>query len=103
LEIDGFRSTLTADRFRKDKRRVKEILFVDETLLQIDGQNYWLGIAYEPNLDICLMMHHLSRERTVFSYVINSSSNLGIGLVVRNPFAQMMLLYGTIQLADGSD
>jgi putative transposase len=53
-----------ADRFRTDKRRVKEI-FVDETLLQIDGYDYWLWIAYEPNLDICLMMH-LSRERTIF-------------------------------------
>jgi hypothetical protein len=44
LEIDGFRkkySSLT-DRFEIDDRHaVKEIL-VDETLLQIDGQNYWL-------------------------------------------------------------
>ena len=53
-----------ADRFRTDKCLVKEI-FVDETLLQIDGQNYWLWIAYEPNLNVCLMMH-LSRERTIF-------------------------------------
>jgi transposase-like protein len=54
-----------ADRFRTDKQRVKEI-FVDETLFQIDeGQNYWLWIAYEPNLNVCLMMH-LSRERTIF-------------------------------------
>jgi len=52
-----------ADRFGTDRRLVKEI-FVDETLLQIDGQNYWLWIAYEPNLDVCLM--HLSRERTIF-------------------------------------
>jgi putative transposase len=34
-------------------------------LIQIDGQKYWLGIAYEPNLNVCLMMH-LSRERTIF-------------------------------------
>jgi transposase-like protein len=26
-----------ADRFRTDRRSVREILFVDETLLQIDG------------------------------------------------------------------
>jgi hypothetical protein len=92
-----------ADRFRTDKKcRIKEI-FVDETLLQIDGQNYWLWMAYEPNLDVCLMMHHLSRERTIFSYVINSSSNLGIELVVGNPFTQTVL-YGTIQPAeDGLD
>ncbi|MDQ3903601.1 MAG: hypothetical protein M3247_08180 [Thermoproteota archaeon] len=36
-----------ADRFRKDRPRVKQI-FVDETLLKIDGQNYWLWVAYEP-------------------------------------------------------
>ena len=39
--------------------------FVDETLLKIDGQDYWLWLAYEPNLNTCLMMH-LSRERTIF-------------------------------------
>lgn len=38
-----------ADRFETDRRLVKEI-FVDETLLQVDGQNYWLWVAYEPNL-----------------------------------------------------
>lgn len=53
-----------ADRFRTDRRAVREI-FVDETLLQIDGNDYWLWIAYEPSLDACLMMH-LSRERTLF-------------------------------------
>jgi putative transposase len=47
-----------------NKLAVKKI-FVDETLLQIDGQNYWLWIAYEPNLNSCLLMH-LSRERTIF-------------------------------------
>jgi len=47
-----------------NKLAVKKI-FVDETLLQIDGQNYWLWIAYEPTLNSCLMMH-LSRERTIF-------------------------------------
>jgi putative transposase len=52
------------DRFRIDKHSVKRI-FVDETLLKIEGQNYWLWTAYEPDLDACLMMH-LSRERTIF-------------------------------------
>jgi transposase-like protein len=46
------------------RRLVKEI-FVDETLLRIDGQDYWLWIAYEPNLNTCLMIH-LSKERTIF-------------------------------------
>jgi putative transposase len=54
-----------ADRFvETDRRMVKEI-FVDETMLQIDGQNYWLWVAYEPNLNVYLIMH-LSRERTIF-------------------------------------
>ena len=53
-----------ADRFKISKHQVREI-FVDETLLQIDGIDYWLWIAYEPNLKRCLMMH-LSRERTLF-------------------------------------
>jgi putative transposase len=52
------------DRFRTDKRLVRGI-FVDETLLQVDGQDYWLWIAYEPAINTCLMMH-LSRERTIF-------------------------------------
>lgn len=53
-----------ADRFRTDRRLVS-VIFVDETLLQIDGIDYWLWIAYEPALNTCLMMH-LSRERTIF-------------------------------------
>jgi putative transposase len=52
------------NRFRIDRRQVKQI-FVDETLLKVDGHEYWLWIAYEPSLDVCLMMH-LSRERTIF-------------------------------------
>jgi putative transposase len=52
-----------ADRFRTDRRAVRRI-FVDETLLQIAGQDYWLWIAYEPHLNVCLSMH-LSRERTI--------------------------------------
>jgi transposase-like protein len=47
-----------------NRHLVKEI-FVDETLLRIDGQDYWLWIDYEPNLKACLMLH-LSRERTIF-------------------------------------
>jgi putative transposase len=53
-----------ADKFGTNRRLVKAI-FVDETLLQVDGEKYWLWIAYEPNLDVCIMMH-LSRERTIF-------------------------------------
>jgi putative transposase len=35
------------------------------TLFKVDGHEYWLWIAYEPNQNKCLMMH-LSRERTIF-------------------------------------
>ena len=40
------------------------MIFVDETLIQIDGKDYWLWIAYEPDMNLCLMMH-ISRERTI--------------------------------------
>ena len=33
------------------------MIFVDETLIQIDGMDYWLWIAYEPDMDLCLMTH----------------------------------------------
>jgi len=52
-----------ADQFQTDRRAVRAI-FVDETLLQIAGRDYWLWIAYEPRLDVCLSMH-LSYERTI--------------------------------------
>src|ERR1043165_3002340 len=53
------------DRFRIDRHKIRQILFVDETLVKIDGLEYWLWIAYEPNMNVCLMVH-LSRERTIF-------------------------------------
>ena len=56
--------SILADRFVIGKRQVKRI-FVDETLLKINGQHYWLWLAYEPNLHTCLLFH-LSTERTSF-------------------------------------
>lgn len=53
-----------ADRFKVKKNLVKEI-FVDEILIKINGENYWLWIAYEPKINSCLLFH-LSRERTIF-------------------------------------
>jgi putative transposase len=52
------------DRFRVKKNMIKEI-FVDETLIKINGQNWWLWIAYEPHINSCLSVH-LSKERTIF-------------------------------------
>jgi putative transposase len=62
----GYRNILLVLIYSRqtNKRAVKQI-FVDETLLKIDGQDYWLWIAYEPHLSVCLAMH-LSRERTIF-------------------------------------
>jgi len=53
-----------ADRFKVNRHLVREI-FVDETLLKINGQHYWLWIAYEPNIRSCLMLR-ISKERTIF-------------------------------------
>jgi transposase-like protein len=49
------------------KQKIKKI-FVDETLLKINGQDYWLWLAYdEPNLHVCVfLLFHISRERTIF-------------------------------------
>lgn len=64
MEVGSEIFWLCSDRFVTARHIVREI-FVDETLLKINGQDYWLWIAYEPNLNTCLMMH-LSRERTIF-------------------------------------
>jgi hypothetical protein len=37
-------------------------------MLQIDVQDYWLWVAYEPYLDVCLSMH-LSRMLPVLSAI----------------------------------
>ena len=50
------------DRNTKDKK----IFGVNETLLKINGQQdyqYWLWLAYEPNLNVCLLLFHLSIKR----------------------------------------
>jgi transposase-like protein len=64
MEMGSDRDTLSwlIDRFRIDKHKIRQIL-VDETLVKIDGLKYWLWLAYEPNLNVCLLFH-LSRERT---------------------------------------
>ena len=62
--MDAEKHADIVDRFKVNKNQVK-MIFVDETLIQIDGKDYWLWIAYEPDMDLCLMMH-ISRERTIF-------------------------------------
>lgn len=58
------RYVFLANRFRTDRHKIRQIL-VDETLVEMDGLEYWLWIAYEPNMDVCLMMR-ISREGTIF-------------------------------------
>ena len=72
------------DRFRINKNHVK-MIFVDETLIQIDGKDYWLWIAYEPNIDLYLMVH-MSQEKELYSYVINSSRNYERDLTEENSY-----------------
>jgi hypothetical protein len=44
------------------KRKIKKI-FVDKTLLKINGQDYWLWLAYEPNLHMCVFaISHFKRK-----------------------------------------
>ena len=57
--------------FSINKSQVK-VIFVDETLIQIDGGQdyYWLWISYEPNMDLCLMMHTY-QEKESSSYMLS--------------------------------
>ena len=51
-------------------RKIKKIFGVDETLLKINGQQdyqYLLWLAYEPNLNVCLLLFHLSIKRKKLS------------------------------------
>jgi putative transposase len=74
-------SLLAADRFVIGKRRVKEI-FVDETL-RINGQNYWLWLAYEPTLHVCAY-YSICREKELFLYAISSLKRSEVSLVEIN-------------------
>ena len=61
----GFRNIQITRIDSKQTDVWSELYFVDETLVQIEGKDYWLWVAYEPALNMCLLMH-LSRERTLF-------------------------------------
>jgi hypothetical protein len=74
------------------------MILVDETLIQIDGQDYWLWLAYEPNMDLCLMVC-ICQEKELYSYVINSSKNYERDLGERS-FSQMVL-DGIMMLVNG--
>ena len=63
MEMDSERYTFLADRFKVDRPKIIQVLFVDETLIKIGGLEYWPWIAYEHNMDVWLMMH-LSRDNS---------------------------------------
>jgi len=52
-----------ADKFKVNRHSVREI-FVDETLIKINGKYYWLlWLAYEPNLYVSLFaIPHIKRK-----------------------------------------
>jgi transposase-like protein len=53
------------------KQKIKKII-VDETLLKINGQDYWLWLAYdEPNLHVCIC-YFTFQEKEQFLYAISS-------------------------------
>jgi hypothetical protein len=58
-----------------------------------------MDIAYEPNINSCLMMH-LSKES--FSYVTTFLNNLGLDMAGEN-LSILMELIGTMTLVNGFD
>ncbi|HET7390333.1 MAG TPA: hypothetical protein VFJ51_05875 [Nitrososphaeraceae archaeon] len=98
----GFRQryAFLAGRFRIiDRSKIRQI-FVDKTL-KIDGLEYWLWIAYEPNLDGCLMMMHLPRKRTIlvcYQFFKQLKDRYGISL-----FLQIVPIGTIIQPVDGGE
>ena len=47
----------------RDKKRIRCIM-IDETMITIKGEVYWLWIAYEPYINKYLLMD-ISKDRTV--------------------------------------
>ncbi len=56
-------SNFVIDRSKEKKRRIKCVM-IDETMITIKGEVYWLWIAYEPYIKKYLLMN-ISKERTV--------------------------------------
>jgi transposase-like protein len=64
LELDAEETCYIVEGFRINKSQVK-VIFVDETLLKINGQDYWLWITYKSNIDLCLMMYTYQEKRVI--------------------------------------
>ena len=48
---------------RREKKRIRSIM-IDESMITVKGEVYWLWIAYEPYINKYLLMY-ISKERTV--------------------------------------
>jgi transposase-like protein len=61
---------INRQRFVVGKQKIKKI-FLDETYLKINGQDYWLWLAYddEPNLYACIC-YFTSQEKEQFSMLL---------------------------------
>jgi transposase-like protein len=90
-----------ADKYRTDRRLVSVIFVDDETLLQIDGRDYWLWIAYEPAIDSCLMMMHLSLVRGRYSCVLSFLQAVARQVYGRKPIFTDIELDGTMMRLGG--
>jgi len=66
-------------------------------LLKINGQGYWLWIAYEPTLRVCLLFHLSTEEPSL--YVISFLNRLEQDSEIRQSL--LMELIGIMMLADG--
>jgi len=48
---------------RREKKRIKRIM-IDESMITVKGEVYWLWVAYEPYIKKYLLIH-ISKDRTV--------------------------------------
>lgn len=64
-----------ADKFKVNRHSVREI-FVDETLIKINGNKYyWLWwLAYEPNLHMSVCYSTYQKKELLSLYVISFSN-----------------------------
>jgi putative transposase len=59
IDIDNF----VIDRRRREKKRIRRVM-IDETMITVKGEVYWLWIAYEPYIKKYLLMN-ISKDRSM--------------------------------------
>jgi len=68
LQYMDINNNLVTDR-RKEKKRIKCVM-IDETMITVKDEVYWLWIAYEPYTKKYLLMN-ISKERTLLVVCYN--------------------------------